>query len=344
MTGSTSTKTLDLEELALRQHQIVTRAQLLAAGIDDMHMYRQTRRGHWQRVLPATYALVSGALTDEQRRVSAALYAGPDAQLTGLAALIWYGFRYCPPTDQVQFIVPHHTRRASAGHAVVARALALDARARDADLYRVCSPARAVVDAARNLRQLRPVRAIVAESIQRNFTDLAALDEEITRARRSRTALIRKAFSEVVDGSRSAPEAELRGCLSGSRLLPEILWNPRLCRPDGASLPTPDGYLEDAAIALEVDSQEYHFSPNDWSRTLDRHNELSRYGVLILHFTPAQIRRDPDRVRQMIEDSYGSRRGFGAKCDVLIGVPRYAKGDNKGPFLTPQQPGRRSLR
>ncbi|MEU4644580.1 type IV toxin-antitoxin system AbiEi family antitoxin domain-containing protein [Micromonospora sp. NPDC023814] len=308
----------ELADAAERQQQIVTRAQLLAAGFDDMYLYRQTRRSQWQRVLPGTYALVTGTLTDEQRRIAAALYAGPEAQLTGLAALIWYGFRQSPRTDDVHLIVPHQARRSSAGFARVARALALDAKARQASVYRVCSPARAVVDAARDLRHLRPVRAIVAEAVQRGFTDLARLDEEIGRARRSRTALVRKAFSEVVQGVRSAPEAELRECLTSSPVLPEIRWNPRLTAGNGTSLPTPDGYLADSAVALEVDSQEYHFSPGDWARTLDRHNELSRHGILILHFTPAQIRRDPARVRRTVEDAYESRRGLGAANRVRV--------------------------
>ncbi|MFU8851925.1 hypothetical protein ACNAW0_13210 [Micromonospora sp. SL1-18] len=199
---------------------------------------------------------------------------------------------------------------------MIARALALDAKARPTAVYPVCSPARAVVDAARGLRHLRPVRAILAEAVQRGFTDLSLLDEEIHRARRSRTALIRKAFSEVVAGTRSAPEAELRDCLTGSPVLPEVLWNPRLLTADGRTLPTPDGYLADAAVALEVDSQEYHFSPGDWARTLDRHNELSRLGVLILHFTPAQIRREPARARRTVEDAYAARRGLGAVVGV----------------------------
>ncbi|MDT0533326.1 type IV toxin-antitoxin system AbiEi family antitoxin domain-containing protein [Micromonospora sp. DSM 115977] len=308
----------ELAVAAERQQQIVTRGQLLAAGLDDMYLYRQTRRSQWQRVLPGTYALVTGTLTEEQRRIAAALYAGPQAQVTGLAALIWYGFRQSPRTDDVHLIVPHHARRSSAGFARVTRALALDAKARRATVYPVCSPARAVVDAARDLSQLRPVRAIVAESVQRGFTDLTRLDEEIRRARRSRTALVRKAFSEVVHGSRSAPEAELRTCLTSSRLLPEIRWNPRLVAGDGGSLPTPDGYLADAAVALEVDSQEYHFNAGDWARTLDRHNEMSRHGILILHFTPAQIRREPGRVRRMVEDAYESRRGLGAANRVRV--------------------------
>ncbi|MGN9809025.1 type IV toxin-antitoxin system AbiEi family antitoxin domain-containing protein [Micromonospora sp. BQ11] len=308
----------EFADTAERQQQIMTRAQLLAAGLDDMYLYRQTRRGLWQRVLPATYALVTGTLTDEQRRISAALYTGPDAQVTGLAALTWYGFRQSPRTEDVHLIVPHHARRASAGHAMVARALALDPRARRTSLYAVCSPARAVVDAARGLRQLRPVRAMVGEAVQRGFTDLATLDEEIRRARRSRTALIRKAFAEVAAGTRSAPEAELRECLGDSGVLPEILWNPRLRTGEGGVLPTPDGYLADAAVALEVDSQEYHFSPADWARTLDRHNELSRHGILVLHFTPAQLRRDPVRIRRMVEDAYASRPGAGATTGVRV--------------------------
>jgi len=334
----------NIEAIALRQQQIVTRAQLIAAGVDDMHIYRQARRGRWQRILPATYALVTGTLTDEQRRIAAALYAGRGAQITGLAALDWYGFRYSPSTDLVQLIVPHQARRRSAGHAVVSRALSLDEHARDGGLYPVCSPARAVVDAGRELRDLRTIRAVVAEAIQRDFTNLRALDQEVVRARRSRTALVRRAVSEIIEGVRSSPEADLRDCLSESRLLSAILWNPRLYGPDGTRLPTPDGYLADAAIALEVDSQEYHFTPTGWQRTMDRHNELSRFGVLILHFTPAQIRREPARVRRIVEDAYRSRRGLGAQCQVLGRAPSYAESDKKGPFLTHQQPGSRSIR
>ncbi|MBQ0903856.1 type IV toxin-antitoxin system AbiEi family antitoxin domain-containing protein [Micromonospora sp. U21] len=308
----------ELAAVVERQQHIATRAQLLEAGYDDMYLYRQARRGLWQRVLPATYALVTGVLTDEQRRISAALYAGPQAQLTGLAALTWYGFRQIPRSTDVHLVVPHHARRRSAGFALVRRALSLDARARSAAIYPVCSPARAVVDAARDLRQPRPVRAIVAESVQRGFTDLAALDEEIRRARRSRTALIRMAYAEVVAGTRSAPEAELRECLAGSPVLPEIRWNPRLRSADGVALPTPDGYLTDSAVALEVDSQEYHFSPSDWARTLDRHNELSRHGVMVLHVTPAQLRHHPDRIRRTVEDAYESRRGLGATLLVRV--------------------------
>ncbi|GIF72306.1 type IV toxin-antitoxin system AbiEi family antitoxin domain-containing protein [Asanoa siamensis] len=329
----TSTNRIDISPLIERQHQIVTRAQLLAARYDDMAIYRRTRSARWQRVLPGVYAVTTGALTEEQRRIAAALYVGPAAQMTNLAALGWYGFRYAPTSDRVHMLVPGDARRKSSGHVVVSRASELDSFPRDAGLYRVCSPARAVVDAGRELREMRPIRAITAEAIQRGFTDLVALNEEVRRAKRSRTALIRRAVDEVSAGVRSAPEAELRECMSGSALYPLLRWNPMLRLVDGSVLPTPDGWIAASAIAIEVDSQEFHYSPDGWRRTIDRHNDLSRYGVLVLHFTPAEIRAKPARVRQVIEDAHNARHLARVACEVLTTDRSYAKSVNNGPLL-----------
>jgi hypothetical protein len=324
----------EIAELAERQQQIITRAQLLAAGYDDMTIYRRTRSARWQRVLPGVYVLTTGTLSEEQRRLSAALYAGETAQVTSFAALAWHGFRYAPKSEHVQMLVPHHTRRKSAGHVIVARTMELDVHARDAGLYRVCSPARAVVDAGRELQDVRTVRAFTAEAVQRGFTDLAALVEEVTRAKRSRTALIRRVVDEVLAGVRSAPEAELRECLAGSALHSLLRWNPQLHRPDGTRLPTPDAWIPDSAVAIEVDSKEFHYSVDGWRRTMDRHNELGRVGVLVLHFTPADIRSDAARVRRIIEQTHESRLDR-VTCEVLTRAPSYAETVNKGPFLAP---------
>jgi hypothetical protein len=332
VTATSRTTRADITELAEQQQQIVTRAQLLVAGYDDMTIYRRTRSARWQRVLPGIYTLTTGQLGDEQRRIAAALYAGESAQITSLAALAWYGFRYAPVSDRVQLLVPHETRRRSAGHVVVARAMELDAHARDAGLYRVCSPARAVVDAGREFREIRPIRAITAEAVQRGYTDPATLVSEVVRAKRSRTALIRRVVDEILAGVRSAPEAELRDCLTGSTVLRLLRWNPMLHQTDGTRLPTPDAWIADSALAIEVDSQEFHYSVDGWRRTIDRHNELSRFGVLVLHFTPTEIRTNPKRVRRLIEQTHEARLGVVA-CDVLTRDPSYAESVKKGPLL-----------
>jgi hypothetical protein len=300
-----------LDELAIRQHGLLTRAQLLSFGINDMTMYRRARNGLWQRTLPAVYVMHSGPITLEQHRIAASLYGGEQSQITGLSALTWYGFRYVPPNDIIFILVPHEVHRRSAGYVRVQRTRELDVNARHDDLYVVCSPARAVVDACRESRDPRAVRAIVAESIQRGFCRLGRLENEIRRAGRSRTALVRAAFDEVAHGVRSAPEGDLRGVLNKSKILPPLMWNPALCTADGQRLPCPDGWLADVGIALEVDSREYHFSPDGWRQTLDRHNRLAQHGILVLHFTPAQIRDDPDGVRRTVEEAYLTRKSAG---------------------------------
>jgi hypothetical protein len=125
----------------------------------------------------------------------------------------------------------------------------------------------------------------------------------------------------VVGGARSAPESELRAILCGSRILPTVEWNVPLRADDGARLPTPDGWIDDVAVALEVDSREYHLSPEDWQRTLQRHNTLGRYGVLVLHFTPSEIRERPLVVRRAVEDAYLSRKSAGVSARVKAGAP-----------------------
>jgi hypothetical protein len=133
--------------------------------------------------------------------------------------------------------------------------------------------------------------------------------------------LTRRALTEVADGVRSAPEAGLRDVVRSSKVLGEALWNPVLEADDGQILPTPDGLLPDAAIALEVDSRAHHSGPDDWERTLRRHNLLSQHGVLVLHFTPKEIRDEPARVRRMIEHTYLERIAAGVRVRVSVRAP-----------------------
>jgi hypothetical protein len=309
------------QALAVRQHELMTRAQLLSLGINDMAMYRRVRSGQWLRLLPAVYAVRNGEISDEQRRIAAALYAGEAAQLAGLSALDWYGFRYVPDHDSVYLIVPHQRQRKSAGFVRIHRTHAVDLRARDGGLYRVCSPARAVVDAGRELRDSRAVLAIVAECVQRGFAGVRVLDEQLRRAARSRTALVRAALDEVSGGVRSVAEGDLRANVQRSKVLPPVLWNVPLWTPSGERLPTPDGWLGEVGIALEMDSQEFHYRPEDWAKTLQRHNMFAKHGVLALHFTPKENARNPDKVLRTIEETYLERKAAGVIVEVLTRWP-----------------------
>jgi hypothetical protein len=96
-----------LEQLALEQHSMVSRAQLPARGVSDRLMSARVARGEWQRPAPAVYCLDPAPLSSEQPSIAAALYLGSECQITGPSALHFYGFRYVPSTDKVHVLVPH---------------------------------------------------------------------------------------------------------------------------------------------------------------------------------------------------------------------------------------------
>lgn len=312
-----ATPKVDVDALFDSQRGLATRRQLLAAGLDDEAIRVRIRARRWQRVLPGIYASTTGHLTIEQRRVAATLFTSPTSQVTGIGALTWHGFHHLPHDPLVHVLVPHEVRRGSRGFVRVQRTHRLDTHASTCHGYTVCSVARAVCDACRGLTLLRDIRAIVAESVQRNLTSVAALEAELRMAGSSRTALLRQAIREVASGARSAPEAELQKIFPPDTRL-RIIWNPRLEGMDGTPLPSPDAWIDEVGVAVEVDSREYHLSPDGWERTMRRHNLLSSYGALVLHFSPSEIRARRRSVRATIERACRKRAAEGATASTRV--------------------------
>jgi hypothetical protein len=269
------------------------------------------------------YAAFTGELTLEQRRLAASLFAGPGAQITGIAALRWHGLRYVPDDHRIHLLVPHNEQRSSSGFVRVPRTKQRDEYSLGGNGYEVCSVARAVADACRALDDLQAVRAIVAEAVQRGLTSVSALTSELERARRHRTRLLRQALAEVSLGAASAPEAEAQAAFARSKILPEVLWNPVLKNADGQRMPSPDGWIDDVGIAIEIDSREYHLSPEGWELTLRRHNALAEFGAMVLHFTPSDVRR-PGRVVRITERTYLQRKRQGESASIrVVPAPRH---------------------
>jgi hypothetical protein len=308
---------VDIDTLMRAQRGLVTRHQAREGGLTDGAIRHLIRSGRWQRILPGLYAGFTGELTLEQRRHAAYLFAGPSAQITGIAALRWHGLRYLPPDDRVHVLLPEGRHRGSYGFVRLQRANHLDALARPVNGYVVCSVARAVADACRGLEDLQAVRAIVAEAVQRGLTSVPALEQELRRAGRHRTRLLRVALTEVAGGAASAPEGELQRILGRSKIIPCVRYNPTLVTTSGQPLPSPDAWIEDAALAIEVDSREYHLSPEGWQRTLNRHNALAEVGAQVVHLTPSDIRR-PRRVLRIVERAYQQRVGAGPSVAIRV--------------------------
>ncbi len=73
-------------------------------------------------------------------------------------------------------------------------------------------------------------------------------------------------------------------------------------------LAVPDAWWPDAGLAAEVDSREWHLSPADWERTMRRHARMGAHGIVVLHFTPRQIRFEPAMVTGAIKAALANAR------------------------------------
>ncbi len=115
------------------------------------------------------------------------------------------------------------------------------------------------------------------------------------------SARLRLVLAEVADGIRSSAEGDFRDLLKRARL-PMPLFNP--CLYVGETfLAKPDAWWPDAGVAAEVDSREWHLSPQSWELTMHRHVQMGRQGIIPLHFTPRRIRTEPAEVVAAIKDA-----------------------------------------
>lgn len=296
-----------LARLLKYQHGVISRPQCLAEGLTHQSIQRRIRSGGpWQRLLPGVYLSATGTPTREQRDVAALLYAGPGATLTGASALRLHGLR-APESATVDVLIPGARKRRSVEYVVVRRTWRLPELVCYQGPVQFALPARAVADAVCRLNNLADVRSLVAAVVQSRLCTVGQLAVELERGPARGSALFRTALAEVAAGVRSSPEGDLVTLIKRGRL-PMPLLNPKLYRRD-EFIAQPDAWWPQAGVAIEVDSREWHLSPRDWERTMRRHARMTALGILVLHFTPRQIRTEPHQVLADIRAALEARRG-----------------------------------
>lgn len=296
-----------LGQLIRAQHGVIAREQALACGMTkQMIRYRIRTGGPWRRLLPGVYVTVTGSVTFRQREMAALLHAGSRSVITGLAAARRHGITALT-SSTVDVLVPSSASPQSIGFVRVWRTWRMPEQVCVDGQVRYVLPARAVADAARSLSVARDVRALVAQAIQQQRCTIAMLELELAEGPAKGSGLLRAALAEVRGGVRSVPEGDLRDLLTRGKI-PMPVFNARLyC--GGKLVAVADAWWEEAGVVAEVDSKEYHYSAEDWQRTMRRHDRLVAQGVLLLHFTPAQIRTAPEEVVGQIRAALAAGRG-----------------------------------
>jgi hypothetical protein len=283
-----------LERVLDEQRDIVTRPQALACGLSDNELRSRVRPGGpWQVILPGIYLTHNGLLSVGQREVVATLHAGAGSVISGRAALARQGVRV-PQSDLVDVLVPHGRIRLSTEFVRIHRTTRMPAQVWRTDGLLWAPAARAVADATRGQTDMRAVRTIVADAVQRRKCTIEQLIAELRAGPKQGSAALRAALEDVIAGADSVAEAELIALIKASGL-PEPMYNPSLYI-GSEFLAKPDVWWPTAGVAAEVDSREWHFSPAGWARTLARHEKMTAHGIFVLHFTPRRIRSEPREV------------------------------------------------
>lgn len=244
----------------------------------------------------------TGTPTFEERCAAALAYAGQDSMVTGLAACRLHGLRRMPPFSDVHVLVPAEHQPVTRGYITVERTTRPPLAAVRHDL-RVAPVVRCSLDGVRRLGSVDQIRALLAEVVQSGRATPTQLITELNSGCSWGSALPRRVLGEVSGGIRSTAEAWAHRLARRSKL-PAMLWNPELRLPSGRFLARPDGWFDDVALAWEIDSYEFHLSPADYARTLERHALMTAAGVVVLHTLPTRLLEEPRAVVAELRGAY----------------------------------------
>jgi hypothetical protein len=318
MSSAGSTSGRPSARLLASQHGVISRVQAAACGMTPrMLQYRTRPDGPWQRLLPGVYLTATGVPTADQADMAALLFAGDNSVITGLSALRRYRFRG-PAARFTDVLIPAERRRLSRDYVVLHRTRRIPVRVAVDRRIQFALPARAVADATLALNGSAAVRALVAAAVQQGVCTVAQLAHELAAGPMRGSGLLRAALVETGVGIRSLPEGDLRHLVARAGL-PAPLFNARLYVA-GRLLAVPDAWWPQAAVAVEVDSREWHLLPADWEQTMRRHARLTSAGVLVLHFSPRQIRTEPAEVAAAISAALSAGRPVpGVRTAAAVG-------------------------
>jgi very-short-patch-repair endonuclease len=283
MATQTTTVERVVGQLAAGSHGVVTRAQLLGAGITVDEIAQRIRSGALLREHRGVYRVGHRAPSVEARYLAAVLAAGEGACLSGRAAAHMYGLIKGPPPPP--HVTTPHKRRIDG---VTVGRTRLDPR--DATTY----------------------RGIPSTTVPRTLTDLAADSSLDALARACHEAAVRfKTTPADVDAAlrrrRRCPGApKLQKILHGDAAVTlsalekrflELLREHGLPMPQ-ANRPAGSHYVDcrwpSRRLTVELDSYRFHSSRHAWEQDRRREREARARGDEIRRYTWGDVFEEPD--------------------------------------------------
>jgi very-short-patch-repair endonuclease len=282
----TRIRTVDrkLAELAGGSHGVVTRAELLRAGITDRELRRRVAKGALVPVHRGVYRVGHTAPSTEARYLAAVKACGPGSLLTGRAAAHLLHLLKRPPSLPEVLTVRHRRPKG----VIVHRCRSIDRR--DATTWRripVTNVPRTLVDLAAALDPPDLARAFHDAAVK-HHTKPAAVERVLSRRHNWPGA---RELRRVIWGdepvSLSRLEAAFIAAVRRSRLpLPET--NSRV---DGRYL---DCRWPDHHLTVELDGYRYHGTRHAWEQDRQRERDARTRGDEFRRYTWRDVVEDPE--------------------------------------------------
>lgn len=286
-------------------HGVIRVMRLQEMGVSSTTAYRRCGPGGpWTRLLPGIVLLCNAPPTREQQIAAATLYGGETALITGGEACRIHGVRNVPDTgDEVHLLVPHERKLHNQGFVIVERTQRMP-RSVNRGGRSLAEITRATLDVCRRQTEIRPVRALMSEVVQRRYSSFERLSQELAHGSQRGSAVPRHVLTELAPGQESIAEIDARRVWARSGL-PEPMWNKKLYDAAGGYIAKPDGWFDDVGLAWEVDSLSFHLQVVDgFDRTLSRNGRYTAAGILVLQTLPSRLRSEPDKVAGELRAAY----------------------------------------
>lgn len=278
------------------QRSLATSAQLREAAWTHSAI-RHALSSRWQSPLPGVFAPHRARLSALTLLVAASLWAGPGAVLTGVNALRYLGLDVEETGKEkgILFLVPERCRareyRGSWGRARVRRTARSIPIGTQTEVLLVAQAARAVVDAAvYEARRGTDGEHLAISVLQRGLCTPDELADEMVGRSTEAVEGLKRGVEAFVQGAWSRPEAALRSVVETIPGLPRMVSNVRLVH-QGRVIGTPDGYIEEAGVVIQVHSRAYHQGidrqrGNRWARTVEKDGSYAAAGLTVVPVTP----------------------------------------------------------
>jgi hypothetical protein len=295
--GDNSDIDREIAKVAARRHGNITRAQLIALGLNDDGIRWRVQRGRLFRVLHGVYSVGRRPVTPHERAAAAVLACGPRAVLSHSSAMALWGFsKNWQWPAEVTVAIDRRPRG-------VRTHLSTCLRTRDVTTHfgiRVTSPARTLLDSAPRMTDPALTRAVNDARLSK-YLRMPALIDVVER------------FPRHPGAARLAPMVGV-GAPTRSPLEDKFL---PFCKRFG--LPTPminttvngyeaDAYFEAERVIVELDGYDFHSDRHTFESDRERDAHELTYGIVTVRVTEERIDGAPEREARRLHAILRARR------------------------------------